>query len=147
MKKFAYIVSVAAATFAVPSYAATEGYVEGRVGYAWAVGDTEAIGAAVGYEFDIDDNVFLGAEAVATTDASFTSPIVGFNTRVGLKATETDKVFATAGWAYDTFSEDTDFVIGSGYEHKFGNIGVNIQYQRYLALEVNQVFVGLGFKF
>lgn len=147
MKKIACMVSVAAATFAVPSYAATEGYVEGRVGYAWAAGNSETIGAAIGYEFDVGDDVFLGAEAVATTEGSFSSPIIGANTRIGLRASETDKVFATIGYAYDTYSEMDDRLIGSGYEHKFGNVAASIQYQRSLSWDINHVFVGLGFKF
>lgn len=147
MKKIAHMASVAAATFAVPSYAATEGYVEGRVGYAWAAGNSETIGVAIGHEFDVGDDVFLGAEAVATTEGSFSSPIIGANTRIGLRASETDKVFATIGYAYDTYSEMDDILIGSGYEHKFNKVAVNIQYQRSLSLDVSHVFFGIGFKF
>lgn len=147
MKKIAYVTTAAVAVFAAPSYAATEGYVEGRVGYAWAVGDSETIGAAVGYEFDVGNDVFLGAEAVATTEASFSSPIIGANTRIGLRATETDKVFGTIGYAYDTYSDLDDTLIGGGYEHKFGKTAVSVQYQRSLAWDINHVFVGFGFKF
>jgi hypothetical protein len=147
MKKIAFIAALAASTFAVPSYAATEGYIDARVGYAWAVGESETIGLAAGYDFDVSSTVFLGAEAVATTNSSFGSPIIGANTRLGIRTSDTDKVFATVGYAYDTYDETDDSVLGAGYEHKFGKTAVNLQYQRGLSSEINIVFVGLGFKF
>lgn len=148
MKKFACIVAAAAATFAAPSYAATEGYIDSRVGIAFVDGySNEAIALAVGYDFDIGSNVFLGAEVLAVTDTSFVSPVIGSNTRIGVKASETDKVFATVGYAYDTYYEIDTSVIGAGYEHQFGTSKVSIQYQRSLDWDLNVVSVGFGFKF
>lgn len=148
MKKIAYIVAAAATTFAAPSYAATEGYVDSRVGIAFADGaSSETLGLAVGYDFDIGTNLFLGAEVVAITDASFVSPLIGPNARIGVNASETDKVFATVGYLHDTEYDEGSAAIGAGYEHQFGKSKVSIQYQRTLDVNANFVSVGFGFKF
>lgn len=148
MKKIACIVAAAAATIAAPSYAATEGYVDSRVGIAFADGaSNETLTLAVGYDVDIGTNVFLGAEAAAITDASFYSPLIALNSRVGVNASEKDKVFATVGYVMDTSSSGGSAMIGAGYEHQFGESKVGIQFQRTLDVNVNFVSVGFGFKF
>lgn len=148
MKKIAYIVAAAAATFAAPSYAATEGYVDSRVGIAFVDGTSgETLTLAVGYDVDIGTNVFLGAEASAITDTSFSDALIALNSRIGVNVSEKDKVFATVGTLTDTSFSGSSAMIGAGYEHQFGGSKVGIQFQRTLDANVSFVSVGFGFKF
>ncbi|MES2700243.1 MAG: hypothetical protein V4647_11600 [Pseudomonadota bacterium] len=141
--------AVAACAFAATPALANEARVEARGGIAWVSGtSTESIGLAVGYDADLDDSFFAGIEAVADTDFDFSDPVLGVNARLGANVGEGGKAFVTAGYAYDTWSEFDDAVIGAGYQHNIGtNALLSIQYQRYVDLDINRATVGLGFRF
>lgn len=128
---------------------ANEARVEVRGGIAWVAGaSTESIGLSLGYDADISESFFAGIEAVADTDFDISDPVLGVNARLGAKVGENGKAFVTAGYAYDTWSEFDDAVVGAGYQHNVGtNALLSIQYQRYVDLDINRATVGLGFRF
>lgn len=146
-----YIVMFAAAAIAAApaTVSANEGWVEIRGGIAWVSGATnETIGLAVGYDVDVSEKFFIGVEAVADTDFDISSPVLGVNGRAGFKVSEEGKLFATAGYAYETEFELDDFVVGAGYQHNLGrNALMSIQYQRFVDTEINRAMVGLGYRF
>jgi hypothetical protein len=148
MKKY-LLATAALMTLSTPAYAAGEGYVEGRIGYAWVgdLADTESLGVALGYDFDVGGNAFVGIEATADTDFDINNPILGLNARLGVKAGEKSKIFGTIGYVYDTTFEVDDMLVGAGFEQKVGKVSLGLQYQRVLDLEVNRLFVGIGTKF
>lgn len=141
-------VTAAATVFATPA-AANGLRAEVRGGVAWCCGaSSESIGAAVGYDADIGNGVFVGAEATADTDFDISSPVLGLNARLGAKMGETTRLFVSGGWAHDTAFNLDDAVIGSGVEMTFsGNTFVTLQYQRYIDLEINRATVGVGVRF
>jgi hypothetical protein len=128
---------------------ANEGRVELRTGIAWVSGvSDETIGIAAGYDADVSENVFVGVEAVADTDFNFVSPTLGVNARLGTKVMETGRLFALAGYAYETQFDFDDAVVGVGFQQEFGTgMLVSLQYQRYVDTEVNRVAIGLGARF
>lgn len=149
MKTIIMFAAAVTAVASTPAYAAGEGFAELRGGYAWVgdLADTESLGLALGYDFDLGSNAFIGVEANAYTDADFSDPVIGTNARLGFKPSEKNKMFATVGYAYDTWSETDDMVLGAGFEHKLDKLSLSIQYQRSLDWEINHVFVGIGTKF
>lgn len=149
MKKLLLVPALSvAACFASPANAAGEGRMEIRTGVAWTeCCSDESIGIAVGYDYDLSESMFIGAEAVADTNFDFVSPVVGVNARVGLKTSDNGKLFAVAGYAYDTDWEIDDAVLGLGYQHNIGKVLVSAQYKRYLDLDINRGVVGIGIRF
>lgn len=156
------ILSVCAAVTAATA-ANAEGYVELRTGIAGTSGyTTEAVGLALGYDADVGAKGFVGGELTADTNASFDTPVYGFNIRAGAKTSDASKLFATLGIAryqyasyfvgpsYSLFYSgwDTDVAAGVGYQHKIGsNARISVQYQRYFDTKYNRGTVGVGFGF
>lgn len=154
-----------------PSAALAEGgngYVELRGGVAGASGtSSETIGLALGYDFDIGSQAFLGAELVADTDSSFADPIYGLNARLGFKSGERSKIFATLGYAWSNYSgviaiptgnggaiavpisgSYDDFAAGFGFQHDIGQSSyLSLQYQNYFDTGINRASIGFGIKF
>ncbi|MEY5007227.1 MAG: hypothetical protein RL764_543 [Pseudomonadota bacterium] len=161
MVRFGFVAAISAACFA--SAANAEGYVELRGGIAASPDyTTEAIGLALGYDADLGSAAFVGAELTADTNASFDTPVYGFNLRLGAKANDTSKLFGTLGvarYSYDGYivgpsyyayysGWDTDVVAGVGYQRKIGeNARLSVQYQRYFDTKYNRGSIGLGFGF
>ncbi len=146
--RFFAMFAAAAMAAAPTAVSANEARVEVRGGIAWVSGATdETIGLAVGYDADVSENFFLGVEAVADTDFNISSPVLGVNARAGFRVGEQGKLFATAGYAYETEFELDDFVLGAGYQHNVGRALVSIQYQRYMDTEINRAMMGVGYRF
>lgn len=147
--RFANIAAVAVlATVATPAVA-NETRLEARGGIAWVSGASdETIGVALGHDVDLGQTTFIGVEAVADTDFNISDPTIGVNARLGFKAGENSKLFASAGYAYSTGFEIDDAVVGAGFQHNLGASSlVSIQYQRYIDFDINRATVGLGFRF
>ena len=131
MKKFAVAAALLSAVVATPALAADggEARVEVRGGYIWGNGLDEATaGIAAGYDFDLGDKAFAGAE-VAGDKVLQNGANVQFSAggRVGAKVGTAGKLYATGGY---TFSDIDDPYIGAGYQHKFGsNVYGKIEYR------------------
>lgn len=147
--RFATIAAVAVLASVATPAVANETRLEARGGIAWVSGASdESIGVALGYDMDLGQTTFIGVEAVADTDFNISDPVLGANARLGFKAGENAKLFATAGYAYHTGFEIDDAVVGAGYQHNLGASSlVSLQYQRYIDLDINRVTVGLGYRF
>lgn len=103
---------------------ANEARVEARGGVIWGVGDSEAIaGVAVGYDFDLGSSAFAGVEAsgdkvlIDGTKVAF-----GASGRLGFKAGEATKVYATGGYTTE-FADGVEgtWHAGAGVQQKLGN--------------------------
>ena len=127
----------------------TAGRLEVRGGVVWCCNDSEdTLGIAVGRDFDLGENVFIGAEAVLDSNFDFDTPVAGINARLGTKLGEQTKLFGLVGYAHDTDSSADDVVLGAGLQHALGEkFIVSVQYQRALDTELNRAFVGLGLRF
>lgn len=154
MRKIAIAVAAAATAFAAPAFAqeaAGEGRVEARGGIAWANGFEEAVaGVAAGYDFDLGEAAFIGAEASADKILAGGADVVwGVGGRVGANVGTQGKLFAAGGYAFGE-GEDVPY-LGGGYEHKLGDSGVYIkaEYRHFFSdfVDVNTAAAGVGFKF
>ena len=144
------------ASLAVASPAlANEGRVEARGGIIWDQGQEEAIaGVAAGYDWDITNAAFVGAEVSADkilTDNTRVS--FGFGGRLGLKLGEAGKAYVAS--SYQTkpcrFCEES-VSVGGGYQHSFGSkVYGKVEYRHYLvgnnSSNPDSVVAGLGVKF
>ena len=154
MKKIALITAAAAATaFATPAMAqdaAGEGRVEVRGGLVDGGGVTEEfLGAAVGYDFDLGDTVYVGGEAsLDTILADGGGEFFGLTGRLGVKASEGVKVFAAGG---RTFASGEDvWHAGAGIEGKVsGNVFLKAEYRHFFSdfVDLDSFAVGAGVKF
>lgn len=121
MKKF-ILPLIASLAIATPALA-NEGRAEVRGGVIWSNGDSEAtFGAALGYDFDLGANTFLGAEVSGDKiDASGTKVAWGFTGRAGIKAGEKTKLFAAGGYTTEPcdLCEDS-WHAGAGVEQSLG---------------------------
>ena len=152
----AIFAALSAATMICSAPAAANGLrAELRGGVAWVdgtatvPGDTsETVGVALGYDMDLSEGLFIGAEAVADTDFDLSDPVLGLNARFGTQLTGGTKVFVTGGWAHETTFDTDDALVGGGLEVPFSDRAfVSLQYQHYLDTEANRVTVGAGLKF
>lgn len=152
MRKYvlaAATVAVAIVTGASPALA-NEGRVEARGGVIWALDETEAtVGAAAGYDFDLGDAMFVGAEVSADKVLVDDSDIyVGLTGRVGAKLGERGKAFVAAGY---TVGEGEDVPhLGAGYEHRLGsNLYLKAEYRHFFSdfADADALTAGVGFKF
>lgn len=141
--------AVAAVTFAASPAYAGETRVEVRGGVVWCCGvSDETLGLAIGHDFDISSDLFVGVEGVIDTNFDFVDPTLGLNARIGTKLSENAKLFGTVGYAHETGYSDDDFAIGAGYQHNIGAKAlVSVQYQRYLDSDINRATVGVGYRF
>lgn len=152
MKKFAVAAALLTAVVATPALAADggEARVEVRGGYIWGNGLDEATaGIAAGYDFDLGDKAFAGAE-VAGDKVLQNGANVQFSAggRIGAKVGTAGKLYATGGY---TFSDIDDPYIGAGYQHKFGsNVYGKIEYRHQFIGnfgDFDTVAAGVGFAF
>ena len=154
MKKIALITAAAAATvFATPAMAQEapgEGRIEVRGGIVDGGGVTEEfIGAAVGYDFDLGDTIYVGGEAsIDTILASGGDEVFGLTGRLGAKATENVKVFAAGGRSFSS-GEDV-WHAGLGVEGKVSsNFFLKAEYRHFFSdfVDLDSFAVGAGIKF
>lgn len=149
MRKFAVLAAVTAAIIATPA-AANEGRAELRGGIAWANGVEEAIaGAAIGYDFDVSDGVFVGVEGSADKILVDGADVVfGATARLGAKIDEQAKIFATAGGSFS--DGDENFHAGAGVEFNVTqSFYLKAEYRHFFDdfLDVDTAAVGVGFRF
>jgi outer membrane immunogenic protein len=148
------LISLAASLVAATPALANEARVEARGGVIWGGGDSEAIaGVAAGYDYDLGDTAFVGAEVTADkilTDG--TKVTFGFNGRVGAKIAEAGKLYAVGG--YNTESCDLcdgTWTAGAGYQHSFGKLYGKVEYRHFFVKngfsDADAVVAGLGMKF
>ncbi|MCB2087803.1 MAG: outer membrane beta-barrel protein [Sphingomonadaceae bacterium] len=148
-KSFALAAAFAGLAAAAPA-SANEARVEVRGGVAWASGTEEAIaGVAAGYDFDLGDNVFIGAEASADKVLANGADVVwGLSGRIGTDIVDNGKLYAIGGYS---FGEGEDLPhLGAGYEHKFGsNVYGKVEYRHFFSdfVDVNAAVVGVGVSF
>lgn len=150
LRKISAATAIAAlAAMAVPA-AANEVRVEARGGAIWAADETEATaGIAAGYDFDLGDIAFVGAEISADKVlASDTDIYVGFTARGGARIGDDGKLFVAGGY---TVSEGEDvWHAGAGYEHRImNNIYLKAEYRHFFSdfADGNQLTGGIGVKF
>jgi outer membrane immunogenic protein len=146
--KFVAIIAVATAVVAVPAQA-NEARVEARGGLVWAFGDEEAVaGVAAGYDFDLGDTGFVGAEVSADKvlrdgfDVQF-----GFTGRAGVNLTAADRFYFNGGYTVG----DVDAAhLGAGLQHDFNDsLYGKIEYRHLFesGYEPDVALVGLGMRF
>ena len=145
------------ASLAVASPAmANEARVEARGGVFWSDGYTQdSYGVAAGYDFDLGQTLFAGAEVSADKIADTGTKVAfGLTGRAGVKTGEAGKLFIASGYTTETCSNcDNDSVhLGAGYEHKFaGNLYGKVEYRHFFLdqnrPDGNAVVAGLGVKF
>lgn len=131
MKKFAVAAALLSAIVATPALAADggEAHVEVRGGYVTGSGlDDATLGAAAGYDFNLGDKAFVGAE-VAGDKVLIDGADVQFSAggRLGAKVGSAGKAYINGGY---TFSDIDDPYIGAGYQHKLSqNVYGKIEYR------------------
>lgn len=153
MRKF--LLPLAASMVLATPALANEARLEARGGVIWDQGQTEAIaGVAAGYDFDLGDRAFVGAEVSADkilTDNQRVS--FGFGGRVGLKTSDAGKLYAAG--SYQTkpcaICEDS-WTLGAGYQHAFGDkIYGKVEYRHFFVdngfSDPDAVVAGLGVRF
>ena len=158
MHKIAIAIAATATMFAAPAFAqdaSGEARVEVRGGGVFFEGTDEAtVGVAAGYDFNLSDTLFVGAEVSADkilldgTDVAF-----GFTGRAGINAGDNAKVFVTGGYTTAIF----DFVDGNWHAGAGASFNVSEkvyikgEYRHYFesdfALGSDAVVAGVGFKF
>ena len=146
--------SLAAALVATPALA-NEVRVEARGGVVWTQGESEAIaGVAAGYDFDLGEHAFVGAEVSADKILTDNTRIsAGFGGRLGVKVSEAGKLYIAS--SYQTkpcrFCEES-ITAGAGYQHAFaGNVYSKVEYRHFFVgnsvSDYDAVVAGLGMKF
>lgn len=149
------LLSLAASLALATPALANEARFEGRGGVIWDQGDEEAIaGVAVGYDFDIGGNAFVGPEISADkilTDGTKVS--FGFGGRAGVRTSEAGKLYVAGAYQTEAcdLCEDT-WSLGAGYQHSFGsNLYGKVEYRHFFAdngvSDPDAVVAGIGVKF
>lgn len=145
---------IASLAIATPALA-NETRAEVRGGVIWSNGTSEDTwGAALGYDFDLGQTAFAGVEASGDKiGTSGTKVSWGVGGRLGLKAGEQTKVYATGGWnseACDLCDDSTyvgagvqqgitdKFYVKAEYRHNFFNSPVP---------DSDAIVAGVGIKF
>lgn len=148
------LAALAGAAFASPALA-NEARIEARTGVVWNNSDTDATaGAAAGYDVDLGDKAFIGAEVSADKVLrSDTRVQWGFGGRLGLKTQSGGKAYALA--AYETkpcaYCEDS-VAVGGGYQQDIGKkYYAKVEYRHSLIddhqPDSDSALVGVGVKF
>jgi outer membrane immunogenic protein len=153
MRKF--LLPLAASMVLATPALANEARLEARGGVIWDGGQTEAIaGVAAGYDFDLGDRAFVGAEVSADKILTSNQRVsFGFGGRVGLKTSEVGKLYA-AGSFQTKFCRfcDESWSLGAGYQHAFGEkVYGKVEYRHYFfdqnVSDPDAVTAGLGVRF
>lgn len=144
----------ASAALASPALA-NEGRIEARGGVIWDSTDTEDVyGVALGYDFDLGETAFVGAELSGDKVAtSGTKVAFGVSGRLGAKLGAASKLYATGGYTTEMCDLcDDSWNLGAGYELGLGkNLYGKVEYRHHFLpagnADGNTVMVGLGAKF
>lgn len=144
------LLSLAATLAAASPAMANEGRVEARGGVIWAGGASEGIaGIAAGYDWDLGETTFVGAEASADKVLVDGAQVVfGLSARAGVKAGERAKIYVDGGYS---FSDSDDAIhAGAGVEYKFtDSLYGKVAYRHHFddVIDTDSVAVGVGIKF
>jgi outer membrane immunogenic protein len=152
MKHYALIAAAAAAMIATPAFASGQGRAEVRGGLATASSAEEAfLGIGAGYDFDLGDTAFAGAEVgVDKVLVDGSELLFSVGGRVGAKAGEKARVYAAGGIGFS--DGESDPYLGAGVEFGFGSKAYGkVEYRRILVSDglpdVNFFGVGAGLRF
>jgi outer membrane immunogenic protein len=152
MRKFV-LPLVASLMVAAPALA-NEARVEARTGMVIDSGVSLATaGVAAGYDFDLANGVFAGAEVSADKILStgFRTTF-GFSGRIGATVLENNKLYVISGYSTKPCAGcENSIHLGTGIEHAFGKVYVKAEYRHYFARNnggnLDAVATGLGVKF
>jgi opacity protein-like surface antigen len=154
MRKFLLTTAAAlGASLAIAAPAqADEGRVEARGGVVWGYGSSEGVaGVAAGYDWDLGSSAFVGAEVSADKILeSGTKVQFGANARLGFKAGEATKIYATGGVSTKPASGlDEAWNAGAGVQQDLGSVYIKAEYRHYWVngADFNAVVGGLGVNF
>ena len=149
-----FSISLAAALIAATPALADEARVEARGGIAFGNGESETfVGGAVGYDFDLGDAAFLGAEISGDKflDSNAGRIGIGLTGRVGTRLGG-GKLYANGGYTTKFCAScDETWHAGVGYEHGLGGgLYGKVEYRHYFVDgggDIDAVGVGLGVRF
>lgn len=150
------ILALAATTVALAATPAlaNEARVEARGGVVWAGGSSQDVwGAAVGYDVDLGNTAFVGAEVSGDKIGSSGTKVAwGFNGRLGAKVADKVKLFAAGGYTTEFCSScGGAWDAGAGAEFSVGkNVYLKAEYRRYFVdggTDLNAVVGGVGVRF
>lgn len=151
--RYTLIALAASMAVATPAFA-NEGRIEARGGIFWTDGYSHATaGAAAGYDFDLGEKTFAGAEVSADKVLdNGTNVVFGFTGRLGAKTASGGKLFVNGGYSDDfTNGGGHAWHAGAGYEQGFGkNLYGKVEYRHFFVdnfQDSNSAVVGLGVKF
>ena len=158
MRKLAMAIAAASTVFAAPAFAqdATgEARVEVRGGGVFFEGTDEAtVGVAAGYDFNLSDTLFVGAEVSADKILLESTRVAfGFTGRAGVKAGDNAKLFATGGYTTSILEGlDGNWHAGAGASFDVTEkVYIKGEYRHYFendnALGSDAVVAGVGIKF
>ncbi|WP_338244343.1 outer membrane beta-barrel protein [Aurantiacibacter hainanensis] len=141
--------SIASGFIAMPA-AANEARVEARGGIFWA-GDAEeaTVGVAAGYDFDLGESLFVGAEVSADKVLVDDSDIyAGLTGRLGTRLGENGRLFAAGGY---TVSEGEDVPhLGAGFQYALGEmVYFKTEYRHFFSdfADGDTLVAGIGARF
>lgn len=150
-----YIVLPLLASLAVASPAlANEARIEARGGVVWDSNDSEATaGVAVGYDWDLGANTFVGLETSADKILTSNQRVTfGIGGRVGFKTSPDGKLYAVSTYQTKNCKYCEEFVsLGAGYQHNLGNnLYGKVEYRHNFvdnSSDYDAALVGVGVKF
>lgn len=150
-----YIVLPLLASIAVASPAlANEARVEARGGVVWDSNNSEATaGVAVGYDWDLGANTFVGLETSADKILTDNQRVTfGIGGRVGVKTSPDGKLYAVSTYQTKNCKYCEEFVsLGAGYQHTLSNnVYGKVEYRHNFvnnSSDYDAALVGVGMKF
>jgi outer membrane immunogenic protein len=132
---------------------ANEGRVEIRGGYTSVISVSKpVVGAAVGYDFDLGSDAFIGGEVSVDEVLNF-APIneveVGLTARAGFKVAEKTRLYANGGYS---FGNGGSLHAGFGAEHTINDkFFVKLEHRRNftntIPFDFDSTYLGFGIKF
>lgn len=150
-----YVALSLLASLAVASPAlANEARIEARGGIVWDSNDSDATaGVAVGYDWDLGGNTFVGLETSADKVLTDNTRVTfGFGGRLGVKTAAGGKAYAVSTFQTKNckFCEES-VTLGAGYQHDLGNnLYGKVEYRHHFVDNVSDydaALVGVGMRF
>jgi len=136
-----------AMVYAVPAYAG-ESYAEVRGGYVWQDRfNSASVGTAVGHNWQIGANQFVGVEGSVDKATSRGGEYVwAVSGRLGTKVAANGRAYVTGGVGHAEAGSATH--LGAGYQRALvGSIYLKGEYRHMFNDRGNMVLAGIGFGF